>query len=102
MRKTAILILIGALYWAASAFAYDTVSINQIQEVPNGRDSSLYTGRYVHTGGIVVGANGPLLCRNRCVVLSRNIIGWSLVGNNGLRFKRHRFPGIDSRRFNYI
>jgi len=58
MRKTAILILIGALYWAASAFAYDTVSINQIQEVPNGRDSSLYTGRYVHTGGIVVGGTG--------------------------------------------
>lgn len=58
MRKATILILIGALFLAASAFAYETVSINQIQEVPDGQDSSEYTGQYVHTGGVVTGGTG--------------------------------------------
>jgi hypothetical protein len=58
MKKATFLILIGVLYLATVAFAYETVSINLIQEVPPGQDSSEYTGQYVHTGGVVVGGTG--------------------------------------------
>jgi hypothetical protein len=58
MKKAVILAFIGVLLLATAVFAYETVSINLIQEVPPGQDSSDYTGQYVHTGGVVVGGTG--------------------------------------------
>jgi hypothetical protein len=45
-------IIIG-LFAAGSALAQDTLTIRQIQEVPQGGDISLYNGQTVITGGIV-------------------------------------------------
>jgi hypothetical protein len=58
MKKATIFTLLGILLMAASLYAYPTVTIRQIQEVPVGQDSSNYAGDTVHVGGIITAGTG--------------------------------------------
>jgi len=58
MKRVIAIALFSLLILAVNVSAYETVSIRQIQEVPIGRDSSLYEGDTVHVGGVVTGGTG--------------------------------------------
>jgi DNA/RNA endonuclease YhcR with UshA esterase domain len=58
MNRAIFFTLVGILLIAASLYAYPTVTIRQIQEVPVGQDSSYYAGDTVHVGGIITAGTG--------------------------------------------